>query len=392
MGGAVRIGEATDPQRGWYFPPDVVTKNTRKNKLKLKSKPIVASVAAATAIDTWAFGILIYELLSGASLPLYKRSDDRNANAVGVKAWNEKALRRALIGLRVENEAAANLLAGLLHPKPTSRISSMDAVLSHELFAGRKEETCAPAPLLPPPENTPEVDTNYSEDSTELRNPKDVVYRPYPLKEPKQSTAGKSYPTQQRRATSMPKESSCPVLERRIYPIQERTIYPVQERGAISSEEDLSQDDLSEDELSSEDDLYDQEPESSSSYEQQQKKCSAEVDCLSSASSQFRVNATAEVVRSGHDVPIKVAAAETKPRRGSGSTTTEELNGQRDVQTRQRIASFDASPEEDYDLISARNSVDSDDGSEPGRIIMGSRRKTATVTSGASVDDDLQMI
>jgi len=382
VGGAIRIGEATNPQRGWYFPPEAVC--TRKSKLKLKSKPIVASVAAATAIDTWAFGILIYELLSGASLPLYKRSDDRNANAVGVKAWNEKALRKALAGLRVENEAAANLLAGLLHPKPNRRISSMDAVLSHELFAGREEEICAPAPPLPPPENTPEVDTNDSEDSTELRNPKDVVYRPYPLKEPKQSTAGKSYPTQERRATPMPKDFSCPVLERRIYPIQERTLYPIQERGAtsISSEEDSSEDGLSEDESSS---LYGQ---------QRQKQCSAEADSHGSLSSQFRDNASAEVDTSVLKVPTKIDPNETKPMRGGSSDTiTEGCRDQNDIQTQQRTASL----LEGYDLVSACNSVVSDDGSEPGRIIMGSRRKTVTVAatttcSGASVDDDIQMI
>ena len=257
VGSAVPIGEATNPRRGWYFPPEAVT-STKKNKLKLRSKTSVSSIAATTAIDTWAFGILLFELVLGASLPLYKRSVDRNSNAINVKKWNEKVLDKALMGLRYENEAAADLLSGLLHPNPARRISSIDAVLRHELFAGRTEEDQATTPSKPPPDTTPEVDIDKWEDSSTMKNPKDVVYSTHekyksrgaddeptdPHNEPELSTSCKAYPIQERRVPSNPKEFLA--LERRIYPIQERTVYPIQESSTMSSDEGLSKRNLDE--------------------------------------------------------------------------------------------------------------------------------------------------
>ena len=127
------VGQPT-AERGWYFPPEAIA--SKKKKLKLKqSKPKIVSIPAAHTLDLWAFGVMTYQLLCGIPLSLYAPSPDRNANVASVKSWNEKALSKALMHLRMKDEAAADLLSGLLHPKPSHRIASMKEVLAHQFFS-----------------------------------------------------------------------------------------------------------------------------------------------------------------------------------------------------------------------------------------------------------------
>lgn len=105
------------------------------NILKIKSKTNLIPIPAATTTDTWSFGVLLFEFLCGEHFPLYAHTD-RNNNFANVRKWSTSALARSLDVVRRENAAGADLLSSLLQPNPLERMSSMDSVLSHELFEG----------------------------------------------------------------------------------------------------------------------------------------------------------------------------------------------------------------------------------------------------------------
>ena len=379
VGGSVPVGQATDPERGWYFPPEVVS-STKKGKLKLKSKPRIVSTAAAFTQDVWGFGVLMYHLLCGVPLSLYARSSDRNANATSARAWNEKALSKILAHLRMEDEAAADLLSGLLHPKPSRRIQSMKEVLSHEFFSFEEQKVEKDDDAPPPsPEHTPEINETEPNAST-LKNPKDVVYPTQKRRlqgdcsvdaydsddtvvgdeEASQDIEGAShvsYPVQElqsKRATF-----SYPVQERRSTP-------PVQDQREVAGTSPTKSTCSS---IALKDVTGDHESASSSPLDFHS-AYRVDGDCFSTASTKFADNASATIDRATKPkVPSQVVATEKKTRYSFGHDGDDKVLP---VPPATDDTGVDTSQVEAY------SSIDSDDESEPGRIIPGSRlRKRA---------------
>ena len=368
-------------RRGYYFPPEAIA-SSKKNKLKLKqSKPKIISIPAAHTLDIWAFGVMMYQLLCGVPLSLYAPSPNRNANIARVKSWNEKVLSKALMHLRMRDEAAADLLSGLLHPKPSHRIASMKEVLAHRFFSyeEKKDEKVEAGMALPLPstEETPEP----SED-----NPNDLAMM---------NLSDTIYPTQERRfqdddgsktdetADVLGSETShmfggsthfqedtksfCPDPTQDLrpkgadlsYPIQEKQrMFPVQQmRGNIAPETIDTPGDQS----------------VSSSLLGSSSAHRFDGDCFSTASTKFADNTSGTIEAMKHEVPKQVVATEKKPeRRNSGNEgDSEQLfqylsNAEKDAATLQQADSY--------------NSIDSDDESEPGRIIPGSRLRKRAAT------------
>lgn len=387
IGGAEPVGQPTEVERGWYFPPEAIS-SSKKNKLKLKPKPKIVSIPAAHTLDLWAFGVMMYQLLCGVPLSLYAPSPDRNANVASVKSWNEKALSKALTQLRMKDEAAADLLSGLLQPKPSRRIASMKELLAHRFFSNekQKDEKVEAGMALPPPstEETPKP--------SEV-NPKDVAMK---------NLSDTIYPTQERRFQddegsktdetadlvggetshqfggsthfqddtkslfSYPTQDLRPKSAGLSYPIQEkRNIFPVQEmRGNIAPESPRSN-------PSPTDTSGDQSV--SSSLLGSTSPYRFDGDCFSTASTKFADNTSGTIETMKCEVPKQVVATENKPqRRDSGDEGDSEQLSQHlssaetDAATLQRAESY--------------NSIDSDDESEPGRIIPGSRLRKRAAT------------
>jgi len=381
------VGHATDPDRGWYFPPEVVV-TAKKNKLKLKPKPKLVSIAAAHTLDLWAFGAMMYQLLCGIPLSLYASSPDRNANVAGVKSWNEKALSKALGRLPMKDEAAADLLLGLLQPKPSRRIASMKEVIAHRFFSNeeqndKKDEVDMSLPP-PSPEETPKlrevdpsvivaeklsdtvyliqgprlqaddsVDSRKSDDTAKADNEKTRHGMEWSTLHQEDATSFFPYPTQdlRQKGTNLS------------YPIQERrSNFPVQERrgnaATASSHSTSTPNDATGDHQSVSSSLLDL----NSAYR-------SDGDCFSTASTKFADNTSATIEALKREVPMQV---ETKPQRRSS------CNGGENEELSERPATTETGANIALQIESPCAPIDSDDESEPGRIVPGSRlRKRA---------------
>ena len=303
-----------------------------------------------------------------------------------------KRLCKALTQLRMKDEAGADLLSGLLQPKPRRRIASMKEVLAHRFFSNEeqkdeKNEKVEAGMTLPPPstEETPKP-SEVNPNDVAMMNLSDPIYptqerrlqadddgcntdetadaiggetshqfgqSPYFQEDTKSFF---SYPTQDLR----PKDADLS------YPIQEkRSIFPVKEmRGNIAPESPRSNPfpiDTPGDQSVSSSLLG-----SNSAHR-------FDGDCFSTASTKFADNTSGTIEAMKHEVPKQVVATEKKSaRRGSGDEEdSEELsqylsNAEKDAATLQQAESY--------------NSIDSDDESEPGRIIPGSRLRKRAAT------------
>ena len=139
VGGSIPIGSETDPNRGFYHPPESIV--VEKRRVPIGSTSTVASlksIEAAATYDIWAYGVVVYEAIAGLPLAPYacrgKRAMTIN-EVCKIGLWENQSVRKALKVIP-ENDIAQDLLKHLLHPDPEQRVSSMRAVLEHPFFTG----------------------------------------------------------------------------------------------------------------------------------------------------------------------------------------------------------------------------------------------------------------
>jgi len=137
VGGSIPIGDPTDPNRGFYHPPEsIVVENKRVAIGKKHVSACVVSIPAQTTYDIWAYGVVVYEANAGLPLGPYACRGKRAMSVIEVGKighWDENSLIKAL--KHVENGIARNLLGKLLHPDPSQRVRSLRDVLDHPFFA-----------------------------------------------------------------------------------------------------------------------------------------------------------------------------------------------------------------------------------------------------------------
>jgi len=150
VSGSVPIGEATDPKRGFFHPPEAVSLETRNVSLGDKNVgAAVVSLPGDVTYDIWAYGTVFYEAVAGLPLSPYRSLHKAKralttAELFKVGQWDERSLRKAL--RHIENcEKARDLVKKLLHPNPNARAQSMREVLEHPFFGLGKLEGEAPA-------------------------------------------------------------------------------------------------------------------------------------------------------------------------------------------------------------------------------------------------------
>lgn len=141
VGGSIALSRPTDPNRGFYHPPEaIIVENKRGAPIGKKSySASVISIPAQTTYDIWAYGVVFYEALAGLPLGPYACRGKRAMSASEVckiGMWDENSLKKALKHVPTENEMARDLLKRLLHHDPNKRINSMRQVLEHPFFAG----------------------------------------------------------------------------------------------------------------------------------------------------------------------------------------------------------------------------------------------------------------
>ena len=143
------MGRPTDPNRGFYHPPESILVENKNTKGRSAS---VVSIPAHSTYDIWAYGVVLYEALGGLPLAPYACRGKRAMSASEVckiGLWDEDSLRKALRHIP-ENTLARDLLKRLLHHDPSKRISSMRHVLEHPFFSsesvGGNEQGDLPSP------------------------------------------------------------------------------------------------------------------------------------------------------------------------------------------------------------------------------------------------------
>ena len=138
VGGSTAIGDPTDPNRGFYHPPEsIVVENKRVAIGKKSIGACVVSIPAQTTYDIWAYGVVVYEANAGLPLGPYACRGKRAMSTTEVAKiglWDDNSLRKAL--KYVESDATKDLLSKLLHPDPTQRVRTMRDVLEHPFFTG----------------------------------------------------------------------------------------------------------------------------------------------------------------------------------------------------------------------------------------------------------------
>lgn len=139
VGGSVPIGSPTDPDRGFYHPPEsIYVENKRAPIGKKHSAGQVIAIAADPTYDIWAFGVIVYESIAGVPLGPYACRGKRamtQAEVCKIGVWDEQSVKKALKHIP-DDEVAHDLLKKLLHHDPEQRISSMRLVLEHSFFTG----------------------------------------------------------------------------------------------------------------------------------------------------------------------------------------------------------------------------------------------------------------
>jgi len=139
VGGSVPIGEPTDPNRGFYHPPEsIVVENKRVPIGKKNISACVVAIPAKTTYDIWAYGVVVYEAIARVPLSPYACRGKRamSATEVGkIGLWDELSIRKALKHVP-EDDVVRDLIKRLLHYDPEQRFRSMRDVLEHPFFTG----------------------------------------------------------------------------------------------------------------------------------------------------------------------------------------------------------------------------------------------------------------
>lgn len=166
VGGSVPIGSPTEPERGFYHPPESIAVENKRvpiGKKNFHAYPI--SILAQTTYDIWAYGVVVYEAIAGVPLAPYACRGKRSMtiNEIGkIGTWDDHSLKKSLRQIS-DDDAARDLLRHLLHPDPETRISSMRLVLEHPFFTGGD---------LPNHPDSTDATSPQSIDSTPSRGPR----------------------------------------------------------------------------------------------------------------------------------------------------------------------------------------------------------------------------
>merc|ERR1712238_47936 len=149
-GGSIPLGRPTNPQRGFYHPPEsiIVDLRTGGNGGRSATNPMgkrsynssVISIPAHPTYDIWAYGVVLYEGIAGLPLGPYACRGKRpmsSSEVAKIGLWDDNSLRKALkhIPDNRDGEAARDLIKLILHPDPHRRATSMREVLEHPFFS-----------------------------------------------------------------------------------------------------------------------------------------------------------------------------------------------------------------------------------------------------------------
>ena len=161
VGGSVPIGKPSNPNRGFYHPPEsIVVENKRAALGKKAVSAVVVSIPARPSYDVWAYGVVLYEAIVGVPLSPYACRGKRAMSSLEVAKvghWDEQNLKRALKHLPANvDDVARSLITKMLHYSPDERFTNMRQVLEHPFFASASSPTSRAASRMSPSADVPQ--------------------------------------------------------------------------------------------------------------------------------------------------------------------------------------------------------------------------------------------
>jgi serine/threonine protein kinase len=133
---SARMGESSPPEAVEMLHNVVETRGQESSSRRATFK---GDIVAGPAVDMWAFGKLIYEVLTGEPLIRFDSNKDTrydNRALLKLVGWNEGDLRNVVNSL--EDSGVSNLGVDLvshcLLPDPSERPSTMDEILDHPFW------------------------------------------------------------------------------------------------------------------------------------------------------------------------------------------------------------------------------------------------------------------
>jgi serine/threonine protein kinase len=172
VGGSIPVGGMTDPDRGFYHPPEsVFVENKRVPIGKKHGAAQVVAIRADPTYDIWAYGVIVYESIAGTPLGPYACRGKRSMTQTElfkIGTWDEHSVRKALKHIP-ENDIARDLLKRLLHHDPTVRPNSMRKVLEHPFFTGGSMPKNSDSGIGPMSPNTVSSSPSKNSRSTAIR-------------------------------------------------------------------------------------------------------------------------------------------------------------------------------------------------------------------------------
>jgi len=150
--GMQAIGKRFNPSRmGESSPPEAVellrnVVETRGQEASSRHATFKGNIVAEPSIDIWAYGKLIFEVLTGEALIQFdpeKEARQDNRALLTLERWNEDELRDCIDVMKDSGVSTLgiDLVSHCLLPDPSERPTSMDEILEHKFWKDMRRKT-----------------------------------------------------------------------------------------------------------------------------------------------------------------------------------------------------------------------------------------------------------
>lgn len=138
-----RMGESSPPESVERLRNVVETRGQEASSRRVTFR---GDVVAEPAIDIWAYGKLIFEVLTGESLIQFdpeKEPREDNHALLTLEQWNDDDLRECIEIMKDSGVSTLgiDLVSHCLLPDPSDRPTSMDEILEHKFWKDMRRKT-----------------------------------------------------------------------------------------------------------------------------------------------------------------------------------------------------------------------------------------------------------